>query len=439
MYTLKGFAIIPSYVSNEYGVVSQYGELSNKSLTYSLEQEVHRSNTNAGTRLMVFSSKGDSGEQVQVEPAVAEDILAITQWIYTASNSGSLGTDSATVVSNLLTDFTSIDSVEVGPIGDDGTRNMPSYISFQFTGLNEENYIKVWFEDEAFQSQYDEYVIKSIGPIATFDDFHTLQAIDLEPLLNEQTKSSLIDDLVELSGDNPPTRMRGETFTWIDPIDGTELQTVWGVAIYGQAGNNIDNIRRALIEYVLADSSYTSEEWIEVIPDLFRSNEYIIVPRWDVLAIPTESAVAGVYSPSVHVKDISVRYAAFYPDYEASHLLDNGYITSSAFNNVPLFVVGGPENKEESYDFLAKFPDYTAISPSSDDFLRMSSDTQSFIKKLLELIIAAETATDFSQLPTGVNATINRITRGDNIYISASHDGVEYMVVTKSTYEEVLS
>ena len=394
---------------------------------------------NTDTQLLVFTSKTDVADQVAVPDGMTEDVLAIMQWVYDKSNGGTLGTDVAAATAALLVDFTTIDSVDMGAIGNDGTRNVPAYLSFQITTYATSNYIKVWFEDTAFLSQYDEYTIRCIGPVSDFSVFHTLTAADLLPVLDGQTKTSLVDDFNTIEGDNPATRIRAETFTWVDPADGTTLPTVWGVAIYGQAGNNIDNIRRALIDYVLTNSTYTREQWVEVLPDMFRANEFIITPRWDVLAIPTESLIAGVYSPSTLLKDINTKFLSFYPDYPTAHVTDYSYLTGSAFNDIPLYVVGGPENKDLAYDFLAKFPDYTSISPSSPDFSRMSTNTQTFIRKLLEIITAAEDATSFSQLPTGVVATINRITRNNKLYISTSHDGVEYMVVTKTSYNAVIN
>lgn len=438
MYTLKGFINIPSYRSNAHGVVAPFGELSGRSKTYSPDQEVYRSSSDTNTELVVFTTKTDEEDYVAVYTGLTDELLAITQWIYDQSNSGTISTNSTTLAAEISAEFSNATNVEVDVIENiDGT-TMPASITVSITGYTEETYIKLWFSDASFLAQYDEWEIRHTSPIDNLDDLFTLTATELNVLLEEQTKSSLVDDLNSITTDAPATRFRAEPFTWIDPQDDTNVEVTWGIAIYGQAGNNIDNIRRSLIDYVLENSTHTREEWIEVLPDMFRSNEFIITPRWDQYAIPTESQVAGVYSPMIKIKDIISKYIGFYPDYDATHVTDNAYTTITPYNNLPVFIVGGAENKDSEFDFATKFPTLIMVDTSSNDMFRMSEDTQSFLRKLMEIIEVAESATTFSQLPTDTEAVVNRIIRSDIMYISTSHDGVEYMVTSKMSYLESL-
>ena len=438
-YTLKGFAVLPAFIDNTTDVTAPFGELSTYARTFSYEQKIYRSATYPASLLNVFTSKTDTVDNADVTDYVRDNLLIILQWMYDRSTSGSVSSNSITEAAAILAEFTAeISNVECGTILDNGINKMPSYISFEFTGYNggEDNYIKIWFSDADFITQYDEYEIRVVTPLSTLDDFHTLDHAALGTVLAEQDKSALVTAINSVTAGKPATKNRPDKFTWVSSTS-SELthDTTWVTLIYGPAGDNIDNVRRAITEHVLADSAYDRAVWIDRLPDLFRSNEFIIVPQWDQFAIPTESEVAGVYSSTISVKGLVEKVTPFYPNYDPVHLLDVMAVTSTPFNYVQAVVVGGPENKDNAWDFYLKFPDYFSTGTDETDFSRMSLGTRQFSEKLLAILTVAETATNFSQLPTG----INRITRDGKMYISQNHDGVEYMAISKQSYLEVIN
>lgn len=43
-------------------------------------------------------------------------------------------------------------------------------------------------------------------------------------------------------------------------------------------------------------STHTIDEWVKILPELFKHNEFVIIPRWDLYAIPIGVVTAGVHS-----------------------------------------------------------------------------------------------------------------------------------------------
>lgn len=437
MYTLKGFITIPSRVNNETRVTSVFGELSTFARTYSYEQKMYRNSTYQGVLLEVFASKTAEVANVDIETSTSDVLLEIAHWLHGQATAGSISTDGTVLATNLLAQFSSeIEQVDVGEILEIDTVRLPAFVSFKLSNYGEDNYIKLWFGNEAFLTQYDEYEIKPLMPVEDLSVFQTMTHQELAEELKKNTIGSMLDALADTIADAPCTKPRSAEFTWVDPTDSSLTHTTpWGVAIYGRAGDNIDNIRRALTEAVLAElPQYTREDWIEVLPDLFRSNEFIVVPQWTAYAVPTESQQGGVYSSSMKLADVISRHAQFYPEYPEAHLAAQMYSVTTPYNFLESVIVGGPENKDGEYDFKEKWSDYFSIDASEPDFNRMSTLTQSFSETLRNLMVAAETVTDFSQLPDG----INRINRSGLMYVSASVDSVEYLVLSRKSYLEVL-
>ena len=89
-------------------------------------------------------------------------------------------------------------------------------------------------------------------------------------------------------------------FKWHNPVNRqAELDTNWYVLIWGDAGDNIDSVREKIQDTILANSTHSRDEWKEVFPEIFKRNEFIIVPQWDVFS--NENKVkekASLYSSS---------------------------------------------------------------------------------------------------------------------------------------------
>src|SRR5690606_13809537 len=167
----------------------------------------------------------------------------------------------------------------VGAIESDGTYYVPQWV--QWRSISDDSLFRVWFVDTAFRSQFDDYEIEFIAPFDILDDFF-LAGATVEQRLSQITSKGIVDKIQERKGEDPETFIRLEVYDYHDPLNTDRIiSTDWGIIGYGVAATNIDVIKQELIDYILANSTHTQEEWAEIFPDIFKKTEFILVPFWD--------------------------------------------------------------------------------------------------------------------------------------------------------------
>lgn len=437
MYSLKGFVVIDSFQDNSVGNVAPLGELSTHSRTYSREIGKYTDESFPGISMESFSSKYSDIGIIRVESAYVNASLTVANWVYQESIAGRLNDNRNDFLTAFTNQFSSVgEGFSCGPMVTDGSHWMPEYVIWSVRqsveGITSANEVRLWFSDQAFRNQYDEYEILVVPPVKNLDDLFG-NTDSVRPLLEAQNVSSIFNRVEELSGGDPYTFLRTETYTWYDPHnEGSTLPTDWTVVIYGQAGDNVDFIRNALTEYVLENSERDREEWLAILPELFRVTEFIIAPLWTQYSIPNQTLQTGIYRPSGRVKHLTglAREACVgYPD---AHVEDALEYVNVLYKSLGLLIVGGPENIGGVTRFSQHIKDYILVPTTSNDFNRMSPSTQDWIILLHELLKEAESAQEFTSLPPGMSS----LKRGNTLYVAARRNNVNYLVTAKSNYEE---
>lgn len=387
---------------------------------------------------MVFHSQTDDGAQTEVEVAYRDPLLELGQWLYTNAIGGFFNDDESAFNSLLLGEFSDrITDVSVGQMVQEGDSNvwLPQYLQFRVLGseVATENFIRLWFSDQAFRAQYDEYTIEVVPPFDTLDDFFKT-APEVKALMDQYDDAERMQRIQAVIGDKPPTHQRVELYTWANPIQPDyELTTPWTLVIYGPAGNNIDNIKAALSAYILANSAYERVEWEEYIPDLFKATEFIITPLWANFSIPNETLVKGLYSPTIRHKDVLAIARATATRYDSVHVDDVVETSVANWRSMGFLAVGGPDNRDGINVLSQRFPDYIAIPTSSNEFSRMSPETQNWTVMLSQMLRTADEMTEYSDLPIGMS----RLERDGVMYLVASHKEFQYLVVSRLSYEDL--
>lgn len=434
MYNLKGFITIATLVDNAVGVVAPLGELSTRSRTFSREIGRYTHPTAADVIMTTFKSERSGTGLVPVDEVYIEHILRVAQWVYTRSVSGSLNSDRNDFLTLLSAEFSDVGDVICGNMVSDGSIWMPDYLLWKSLDAPEENLIKIWFSDNAFQAQYDEYEIVVIPPVENVDNLFQDRA-SVEPLLASRTMSDWMLEVTKATDADPYTALRTVRYGWVDPYSDSDeevLETTWMVAIYGDAGDTPDNISRAIIEYILERSNYGREEWVEVLPELFSSTEFIITPLWNQYSVPNQTLVKGIYSPVARIRDLNAiarQTCVGYPDAHIASVLEH---TVFVYKSLGLLLVGGPSNRNGSYVFSEQFTDYMTVPTTSHDFNRMSPKTQNWVMLIYEMLKIAEEMTEYSEIPPG----FYRMKREDVMYLTATFDDIHYLVVAKSSLTE---
>lgn len=437
MYSLKGFIAISALEDNAVGNVAPLGELSTKGRTYTREIGKYTDEgLYPGLSLVAFTSKFTDTGSVKAPDVFVNNTLAIANWAYQEALAGRTSDSESEFISALNNEFAAeAEGVSAGPMVYDGSLWLPEFLTFTLrqtvAGVDTDNEVRVWFADEAFRNQYDEFEILVVPPIDNLDSFFG-NTQDVNPLLQGQDVQSTFDKVTQVTGGDPYTLLRVEEYDWIDPFDSeSKLQTNWTVVIYGKAGDNVDFIRQALTEYILANSTHTREEWLEVLPELFRVTEFIIAPLWEQYSIPNQTLQAGIYRPSGRVLNLTAKARQACVGYPDSHVEQNVEYVNFIYKSLGLLICGGPENLGGVTRFSQQFSDFILVPTSSADFNRMSPVTQDWVMTLYEGIVEAETALEFTSLPSGYSALV----RDGLLYVVFRKDNINYLIVAKSNYE----
>jgi hypothetical protein len=436
MYAIKGFITHAQLANNNPGQNAYMGELSTQSLTYSREKGYYVSPAAPDLGLTTFLAARD-GTKVRVSTPIANHVLAVAKHVYDKTLQTAQEVFADEVVMELIQQFqTTADSFTCGAIVTDGTYYIPQWVSWKMKASVDigsdlvENQVKIWFTDASFKFQYDEFEIVVVPPIDNLNEFFRTGA-EVESLLTARSISEITARMQQAKNDHPETVWRIEQYDYVDPLNALHrVPSTWGLLIYGIAGNNIDSIKDALVNYILANSTHTRNEWMKILPDIFRRTEFILVPMWDSYAIPNRTLQAGIYSPVASLAQSAQILKQMIAAYPASQIDRYATVMGHPYKSLSILAVGGPENRDSMFKITDFFSDYIAVSSTSQDFNRMSVNTKTWMENLSKMLLTTETMTDFSDIPLGMSKTI----RNGILYLVYSYNNVHYLVAAKKNF-----
>jgi hypothetical protein len=436
MYVLKAFATHSRFVSNVQGIVSPFGELSNLSLTYAKEKGFYKSTVSNQLDLITFTSKQDL-TNMQLTQNIVDHVLTVTKAVYDYSiaAAGPIFTDQ--LLNTLITDFQGLGSnFTCGEVVTNGEFNVPEWIEWKNTNIssiNPNNKLKVWLANDSFEAQYDDFEIVVVPPITTLNNFF-LSGAQVQTLLTSETIPDLIDRVQIAKQEQPETVFRVEPYDYVDPFNNLHrVVSNWGVLIYGAAGNNADTIGDAIIAYILANSTHERAEWVELLPDLFKRTEFILIPHWNSYAIPNRVLEAGIYSPVVNLKKALALIKQIVSTYPGLHIDEHGFVMGHPYKSLAISTVGSPDNRDNKFEILDVFEDYLNVPSTSFDFGRMHLKTQNWLVMIANMLPIAETMTAYTSVPVGMT----KVTRNGILYLVKRFDNINYLIAAKLTLPEL--
>jgi hypothetical protein len=405
MLSFKGFASVAMLIQNSPGVNSPAGELSTHAKTYTKEMGVYTHPDYFGVTIHSFSSLIVGGAPVELPETYIRRIIEVVDWVAKGTIDGQFTSDSSAFVTATLTQWAGdITDINAGVMLELAQGIfVPEYISFEALGVtglpnnDNNNRIKIWFTDDAFVRQYDEYSIVVVPPIVPLDDLlGTFVQVNPKVELIDATERQL---RIEAAKDNnPATLIRIPSYQWRNPnAPDTQIKTYWSLIIYGVAGDTPDNIKNALINYILANSNYDRDTWAEYLPDIFKTTEHVFLPMWDNVAVPNQTLLTGVFSPIVDIQTDGVaavqRMKRFVPTYPGVHVDANTSVFPFMYRSLAALTVGGVENRDEKYKVGLRFTDYLLAPSTSGEWGRMSPETRAWVMLMSELLAVSEKAT----------------------------------------------
>ncbi len=435
MHLVKGFITSPTFINNTVGMVSKIGELSKDSLTYAKETGIYSNKDVSDVTLYTFKAT-DDGLPIVLPLTMSNELLDLGGFIY-ANCLNQHFTPNEVLVKNIIqVEFAErIENLNIGNVIGDGDFWIPEWVSFKLP--NFENYIKFWLVDTSFSTQYDETEYKIIPPIANLDLFFSPRA-DVERYLAENSFTNMVTKVGEIADKEPYTILNASEFNWVNPLlESDVLNTPWLVLVYGRYGDNIDLIKNTLIEWVLANSTHTKEEWIDLIPDLFKVNEFIIAPFWHQFAIPNQTVQAGFNSPMVDLNDLTTvtDLVCKGVGYDSMQIITgNTVVCPSPIRNLAFSATGNNLNKATITTLKDIIPDFINVPLSSIDFSRMKLPTQNWVNMFINLLIVADGVKDGIVEVLGYQ----KVTRNGIVYVNKTFDSVNYLMVTKESMIDAL-
>lgn len=433
-YTLKGFIKIPTLAMNTVGDLSPLGELSDESYSYAREKGFYQQADKPNVELISFTSMDvPNGEKKEVPATFSTHVLEVSQWIFEQAIANLTSSDSESFRRMLLAQFIDIEDLEVGDMEVARGSWMPTYIRWKLSGSDvEDNSIRIWFADEAFAAQYDDYEIIVIPPITPVDTFQKVRK-EVEAAL---AKFNLPDHhlhVLERTKNDPYTFLITKVYNWVDREEPTfMIPTNWSVAIYGIAGRNPALIKQAIGDWILANSAYTKPDWVPVFPEIFTSTEFTILPLWHQRSVVDETIRGSLYSPLVPYNGI-LELAKKYIDIpNAGHIEKYLTVGGIQFKSLAMLTCGGVENRLNMFTLQDVFPDYAIIPTSSVDFNRMEKRTALFIQQLVNAVIAAEEMDEYSYIGAG----LARITRNGRLYVVFEYENFLYLILSRKSMDE---
>lgn len=430
MLKIKGFLNSSIMFDNSPNGSSMFCEISSYARTFSKDPLEFNDTRWPSVELVVLHNKNTvDNSTTSISTEFVFKTLEILQWVYENGTVNNVSTTRVDFMTRLLNRFSGqIGDTDCGTIVTDGVRFLPTWISWSQTS-NTENEIKIWLTNDALEREYDEFEIVIVPPLTPVDTFFQ-STTNVLKALGLSTPVTTMEAIHTAKNKKPETIVRAEVIPYTNQtMNNTYENTTWHAIIYGPAGDSTDRIKDAIVTYILANSAESIEQWKIVFPDIFRTTEMFVLPRWDKLAIPFRTAMTGLYSPITNVNADALFAKSKLTFIGTAHVDANLEVTHHKYRSLTLLCVGGTDNKEAKYKLTDYVPDYIAENSTHQDFNRMAEATKEWTTVLEELLIIAENADEFTTLPVNTR----RSTRGNVLYITRKVRGVEYLVATKSS------
>lgn len=424
MYNLKGFIAFPIMTDNAVGKVAALGEISKDSLTYAKETGLYKNTRYQRTILHAFLSRDSVEGDLIVPDEYYLAALEIGELTFSLAHDGIISANRTQAIYDYQTEFEDrLDNIELGGMITNGDLWMPEWISFSLKDT--QSFVRLWFSDESFSAQYDDYEYVFIPPIPNIDDFF-LERSQVLRLLAENNVKRIVEQIDTVRGKNPYTLLRTEEYSWND-----EISTDWTVMIYGRYGNDPDRIRQALIDWILENSSHSRDEWLDLFPDIFTPTEFILIPFWHRFAIPNQTIQSGLNSPTIPLGDAQEIAETLTAGigYDYRYLMANSTIGQTPYRTLGFLAVASEANRNSVTNFLELYPDYIGLPLTSRDFGRLSDRTQCWTHMFLDLLKVGENMSEFTIIPPGYS----RIVRNGITYAAKDFEGMIYLLATRQS------
>lgn len=429
MKTIKGFVTISQLIDNNINTISPIGEITTQALTYSKNRGEYLNINIPGYSFISFACRDiNTGIESIVSGGQANQIIEMINQAFIYCSTNIRPYNLIDFSDTLLSHFVGhVSNIEFGAIVENSDFGLPEWLSWNNLD-SDGDIVKIWLSNNSFLEQYDEYTIIVIPPLVNLDSLFGSYSV-ASGVIQERTIPQLTDIVQDARNNFPESYLRSYDFLYINKDNlAQKTNTTWTTIIYGKAGDNVDSIKDAIVEYVLNNSTHSRDEWEVIFPEIMKRTEFIILPRWDLMSIPNLTLTNGLYSSIVNPFECIQFAKDNTPFYTSDFIENNVNILPYDYKAIMLLIVNGFSNTEGKDKLNVLFSDYLPIPSIDADFNRMTPYTRNWSLLLSELLIISETATRFTTVPSNYR----RVERNGTVFISKLYDNVNYLMAVRS-------
>ena len=299
----------------------------------------------------------------------------------------------------------------------------------EFSFKTEENTITfhLWLSKSAFGTSYPYVTITAIIPPAPLDilcDPNTLANYTNVNLM--QSSSSYIFDQANLEA--VARDQNGiYTFTTKYVLSSTKsIQIPFALAYCGAAAPDSLDCRRYIREYLEKNAPVTVSVLQQIMPDVYITCRFYIVPLWDVYTTRTER---DVYNSIWKLSTINSKLKKLFPNLDEDYLETyTELMTNAQFK--ALSVIIPDSNNGDQWSALELHPTYQDYSSQVPGWKYMTADDQDFAGKLVRVMTILN--------GNLVSEEFLTVKVGDSTYLAFSSGTAEYLVMDSASYKTLL-
>jgi hypothetical protein len=303
---------------------------------------------------------------------------------------------------------TRFSNVTMGPIVQNpvDSKGYPTYISFTYTTTLGVAQFKIWLVDAAFLLDYPDGIIQIVQPVEPVSNLYnsfTLSKTTVD-LLNPLSIPNLIAALPVIT---PTTGVYSETFRVFNRTNSALWFDLPVAFVYngGPIHNNPTTFLQAFIDYLLANTNITLDQWEIIIPSLLPTTKFYVIPDWDNISV---DGVYPIGSPTIGlVANVGINFKNLYfPELNDAQV--DTFINYSVlqFGSMGIFSMPDVSNADGRMTFREKFDDYFVVPTNDPQINKMSSSTQNAIALLTNLVRYASNPTVDTTLPAGTRLEV---------------------------------
>lgn len=204
-------------------------------------------------------------------------------------------------------------------------------------------------------------------------------------------------------------------------------QLPFGVLFKGAKPSTME-IRKAIREYLIDISGISENKWEAILPDLFVTGQFFLVPMWN--NVTARVANESMYPSIINYKSMNNIFTTLFPDLSTTFI--NKYQEILTNGQSEIFITSLPDelNDDNVYSIYELHPTYQHHTAQEPAYAYQEDKTKAFNKSLNRCLSAlmGESVIDGELNSTNIDGVR---------YISFTASRIEYHVMKKSSYIEL--